>query len=161
QFAGPIKAIHVLRGGRSALVTDGATLVEFDFTKAEARRQRPLARSWASGQSAAISPDGELVAIGDSYNIHVWNAETGQELPPLVGNEIAWSMAFTPDSTRLLSGGSSRVNVWEVRKARRIHAQSTAGGSTTIKALAISPDGKLYAAGGAPFDHLQVFTTPR
>jgi hypothetical protein len=159
-FHGRVKAVHLARGGRTALATDGEVLLEFDVGKQQAKRQRPLTRSWAAGQAAAISADGEWVAAGDSYHIRVWNVQTGRELPALTGDDIPWSMAFTPDGSKLLSGSSSRVNVWDVRKGQRIHLQSTFN-TGYVQSLAVSPDGKLYAAAGSPAGELQVFHIPR
>jgi WD40 repeat protein len=69
-------------------------------------------------------------------------------------------MAFTPDSSRLLSGANGRVNVWDVRKGQRLHSQSTFS-TGYIQSLAVSSDGKLFAAAGSPAGELQVFHMPR
>ncbi len=104
-FEGKVKAVHIGKNGRTLLATDGAAFIEFDTNKQEIRKRRMLTRSWSAGQAAAISPNGETIAVGDSYNIRVWNLDNGRESQPLVGNEIQWSMQFTPDGSRLLSGG--------------------------------------------------------
>ncbi|HZN34055.1 MAG TPA: c-type cytochrome domain-containing protein, partial [Pirellulaceae bacterium] len=143
-FEGGVKACHLARNGRTALATDGQTLLTIDCAKRTVTASRKLTNSWASGQAAAFSADGELVAIGDSYAIRVWNLTTGAELPVLQDNEIQWSMVFTPDGTRLISGGSGKVNVWDPRKGRKLSVIS--GGQGYIKALAASPDNKHAAA---------------
>lgn len=155
-FEGAIKAVHIARDGRSAQMTDGATLIEYDLNRNEVKRQRSLTRSWSSGQAAAFSPRGDMVAVGDTYNIRLWDTHTGREQPPLVGNEIQWSMRFTPDGSRLLSGGSAKVNVWDTKKSTRVHLQAV-GASGYIQALAVSSDGKQFAAPGSSARDLYVF----
>jgi hypothetical protein len=159
-LTGPVKAVHLSRNGRTAQVTDGAALVEFDVNKRDIKRQRALTQSWASGQAAAFSADGEFVAVGDSSNIRVWKTGTGQELPPLVSKEIQWSIAFTPDGSRLISGSAGKVNIWDVHKQQRLATQATAG-TYYVQTLAVSADGKLFAAiPGSSGQDLQVFRMP-
>lgn len=156
EFEGKVKAVCISRNGKEFQATDGATLLEYDIKRKDIKRKRSLTRSWASGQAAAFSPDGEMIAVGDSYNIRLWSTQTGRELKPLVGNEIQWSMEFSPDGSRLLSGGSGKVNVWDTKKALRVHVQATSG-SGYIQSLAISGDGKTFAATGQLSD-VQVFS---
>jgi mono/diheme cytochrome c family protein len=146
EFEGPIKACHIAKNGRTGMATDGATLLEFNLAgKPEVKRRRQVARS--RGQAAAFSADGNYVAVGDGYNIKLWNLNTGKEQPDLEAGELQWSMAFTPDGSRLLSGGTDKVNVWDVRKLKRIHAQAVPD-SGYIQCLAASPDNKHAAATG-------------
>jgi WD40 repeat protein len=143
-FEGGVKACHLSRNGRTALATDGATLLTIDCGKRAVTGTRKLTNSWASGQAATFSADGDLVAVGDSYSIRVWDVSTGAELPVLQDNEIQWSMAFTPDGTRLISGGSGKINVWNPRTGQKLN--SLAGGQGYVQALAVSPDCKHAAA---------------
>jgi hypothetical protein len=142
---GPIKACLIAKDGQTALATDGATLLSIDLEKKEVTRRRQLARSWASGQAAAFSADGEQVAVGDRYTVRLWNLNSRDESPKLEDKEIQWSMAFTPDGTRLVSGGNSKVNVWDVRNGRKLQAFAVAGHGY-IQSLAVSPDNKYVAA---------------
>lgn len=144
-FKGAIKACQLSSNGRNALATDGASLLLIDVKRNHVAKQTSLTRSWSSGQSAAFSPDGRLVAVGDGYTIRLWELKTGKELPKLQDNEIQWSAAFTPDGTRLVSGGSGKVNVWDVRKQRKIHSLVTAG-SGYVQSVATSPDNQHVAA---------------
>lgn len=154
---GPIKACFISKNGRTAMATDGATLLSIDLKKNEVTGRRQLSQSWSAGQAAAFSADGEHVAVGDGYAVRVWNLNSRAEKPKLEDNEIQWSMAFTPDGTRLVSGGSGKINVWDVRKHRKIHAIPIAGDGY-VQTLSISPDNKYIAAtSSSAGQDLQVF----
>ncbi len=158
EFEGPVKACHIARAGRTAMATDGATMLEITLgSKPEVKRRRQLAPSWASGQAAAFSSDGSHVAVGDGYNIKLWNLATGKEQPPMEAGEIQWSMVFTPVGSKLLSGGTDKVNVWDIKGKRRIHSQAVPD-SGYIQCLAASPDNKHAAATGRRDVH--VFRLP-
>jgi WD40 repeat protein len=159
-FEGAIKACYIARNGRTAMATDGAKLFHIDLNKREVTKQRMLNRSWAAGQAAAISPDGNFVAAGDGYKIRVWNLNSTGEMPPLEDNEIQWTMAFTPDGSKIISGGSGKVNVWDFRKQRKIYSLATAK-SGYVQTLAVSPDSKYVAAiPSSAGQDLQVFRLP-
>jgi WD40 repeat protein len=159
-FSGAIKACFIARNGRTAMATDGATLLHIDLSRKEVTRQRQLARSWASGQAAAFSADGNMVAVTDTHSIRLWNLNSTSEMPKLEDNETTWAVAFTPDGSRLLSGGSGKVNVWDPRKQRRLHTLETAG-QYYVQSLAASPDSKHVAAiPGSAGQVLQVFRIP-
>jgi len=142
---GPIKACFIAKNGRTALATDGATLLSIDLNEKQVVQRQQLARSWAAGQAAAFSADGGQVAVGDHYSVRLWDLKSLVEMPKLEDKEIQWSMAFTPDGTRLVSGGSGKVNVWDVRKQRKIQAISVAGNGY-IQSLAVSHDNMYVAA---------------
>ena len=147
-FEGPIQACYVARDGRSGMATDGATLLELTFTGTpEVKRRRQLNRSWASGQSAAFASNGSYVAAADGYDVKLWNLNTGKEQPKMESGEIQWSMAFTPDGSRLLTGGREKLNVWDVKKLKRLHSLEVPD-SGYVKCLAASSDNKHAAAAG-------------
>jgi general transcriptional corepressor TUP1 len=58
--------------------------------------------------SAAVSPDGSLVAVGYSDNIvRLWDFQTRQLVECLVGhNDHILTVAFTPDGKGLVSGSA-------------------------------------------------------
>ncbi|KAG2113754.1 uncharacterized protein F5147DRAFT_834759 [Suillus discolor] len=75
------------------------------------------------------SPSGELLAIATSDSIQIYNSGTRERVASLTGHNDRWKfrlpLAWTPDSTRLLSGGSH---------------------TDDINAIAIHPAGTLVAS---------------
>jgi WD40 repeat protein len=158
-FQGGVKAVHIARNGRTGMATDGETLLFIDLIRKEVSRTRRLSSSRVS-QAAAFSADGSHVAVCDGSKIVLANVNNVSEFPPLDDNEMQWSVAFTPDGSRIISGGSGKVNVWEVKSKRKIASLPTAG-SYYVQCLATSPDNKHAAAiPGSSSQDLQVFRLP-
>lgn len=61
-------------------------------------------------------------------------------LPP------SWSVAFSPDSSRVAVGGYRSVTLWSVNEGTRIARWDV--DADAVRTLAFSPDGTLLAAGG-------------
>ncbi|MBI1915936.1 MAG: sigma-70 family RNA polymerase sigma factor [Planctomycetes bacterium] len=110
--------------------------------------------------SPAFSPDGRLLAWVDLRGrIHLTQTTTGKEVRRIDCN-LALYFAFAPDGKTLYTHGTNGgVSVWEVdtgkgprRLIKEIDGQQ---GVTTVRydiaprALAVSPDGKTLAVGGA------------
>jgi mono/diheme cytochrome c family protein len=146
-FEGPVKAVHLPQTGNLGYATDGSKLVCLDLTKeGEVTETRKLSNSWASGQAAAFSPDGKLVAVGDSYDIRQWELDTDKELRPLETGKLSWSMTYSADSSKLLAGSSNKVTIWNARTSKLVRTQGVFEGNT-IKAIAAGADGKQFASG--------------
>jgi len=143
-FDGPIKAVRLASKEHTAYATDGSRMVEFDLAKKKIIKEQKLTASWASGQAAAFSDNGEYIAIGDSYDIRLWNLKTGKESPKLKQTEIQWAIQFTPDSQQIISGGNGRVNIWDVRTSALTSTRKV-NDFVYVQSLAISRDGKLFA----------------
>jgi mono/diheme cytochrome c family protein len=159
-FEGKLKACQIAKNGRSAMATDGSTLLQIDLMKREVTRNRKLNNSWATGQAAAFSADGNFVAASDGKKIRLWNLGSTGEMPTCEGSDLVWSLAFTPDSNRLLAGTRGKVEVWDFKKQRKIYTQATAG-SGYIQCFAVAPDSKHFAAiPSSAGQDLQVFRLP-
>lgn len=97
----------------------------------------------------AFSPDGRLLAIGQTNGIGLYDPATGKEVAPFKSTPAPVpSLAFTPDSRHLGSAGASdpAIKFWDVPEEKmnfEIRHYSNPNAS-----VAISPDGRLIAAPG-------------
>src|SRR5262249_39676420 len=97
----------------------------------------------------AYSPDGRWIASGDwDHAVRLWDAATGEARATLPHPDPGYVrvLAFTPDGTRLLSGGDlvGELLVWEVATGRRVGRLTSA---RSVRSLAVSPDGTRVAMG--------------
>jgi WD40 repeat protein/tetratricopeptide (TPR) repeat protein len=131
-----------------------------------------------------VSPDGsELVtASGDLWQdndhhvgnraVRVWDFETGREIANLQDHEDwLWSVVFSPNGHRILSGGGGRpddwyghmpgadnsLRLWDVGGKRLI--QKFDGHRAAVLSLAFSPDGK-YALSGSADSTVRLWRMP-
>jgi len=95
--------------------------------------------------TAALSPDGKLLATIDSSNwvaVKLWEVATKRELPSLeVGSGSPRSIAFTPDGKRLVECDADGMKTWNLA-TRKI--DQTYKGVDTL--LGLSPDGRRLAS---------------
>lgn len=153
-----VKTCSISPDGRTGWATDGTNLLTINF-KTEKAAVRPLSRN--SGQFAAFSHDGRMLACGEDYNIHLWDVLTNEDLGILEDREIQWSGAFTPDGTKLVTGGRGSVNVWDIKSKSRVLALPTTD-TYYVQCVATSPDNwHIAAIPGLSEKNLQVFRLPR
>ena len=96
----------------------------------------------------AIDPSAEIVcaASHDSFDIHVWNVQTGALLDQLTGHEgpIA-SLTFTPDGRSLISGSWDRtIRIWSIFD--RSQASEALQLTSDLLCIACRPDAQQIAA---------------
>jgi WD40 repeat protein len=106
-------------------------------------------RDSGRAHSVTFSPDGGLLATGDSHEkVRVWDVATRQEAhAPLEGHShYVYGLAFSPNGKYLASASWREVKVWEVATWDEV---IDLGGLTgEIFRVAFSPDGKRLAAAG-------------
>jgi WD40 repeat protein len=103
------------------------------------------------------------LACSDVYAIRFWSLKTGAESPNRIdARESQWGMTFSPDGKLLYTGGSGKVNVWDVAKQQRIATLETTKSYSTIRTIAVSDDGRFTATiGDSAGQTLQVFHAPK
>lgn len=116
-------------------------------------RFRMVQGDYGCTYSAAISPDGSTLATGHlDGTIQLWEFKTGRLLRKLPGRALrVWSLAFSPDGTRLVSGGGDwdgnvpgEIRVWDTATWKVVH-QIPAHDDLVFQ-IAVSPDGKTIAS---------------
>lgn len=105
------------------------------------------------GYSMAASPDGNVLAVGDSNaTVTLLDAHTGAKLrswrvfEPQGGHAGVDREAFSPDGTTLVTASQDfMLRLWEVGSGKLLHTMARQSG--LIMALTFSPDGTCIASG--------------
>src|SRR6266851_384235 len=112
-------------------------------------------------RSLAMSPDGKtLAAAGENPEIQLWDVASAKPGPKLVGStDWVLCLAFSNDGQRLASGGyDGTVRLWEASSGKKLldivatpppPANTPSPPTNVVFTLALSPDGKQLAIGGA------------
>jgi WD40 repeat protein len=128
-------------------------------------KPRPAASHWVmhrqlrvqggDAESIRFSPDGNLLAVGDTFRtVRVWDVATGKERAvlsaPTPGNIN--SLTFSADGKLLAAGNFSgnkagRVRLWDVATGKQL--ADLEGPEWSVPTVAFSPNGKLLAAAGS------------
>ena len=96
------------------------------------------------------SPGGRMLAVASSIGIWIYDSQTLQELALLTGHTSSVrSVAFSPDSTILASGGSQdgTIRLWDVNTGTQI--KKITGHEYRVNTVAFSPDGTTLASGSS------------
>lgn len=112
-------------------------------------------------RAVAVSPDKATVAAGRGNQIHLFNAQSGEQQKVLLQPDLKTpkgkpvqaahlslieSLAYSPDGKLLISGSFGEVIIWDV--AAGSVKQKLTGFADRVVALAVSKDGKFLATGG-------------
>jgi WD40 repeat protein len=123
----------------------GIDLPNVNFAHVEFRDCN-FTEAFGSVFSAAISPDGVLVAAGTiNGDIHVWRIEGLQQEFILTGHtDWVKSVTFSPDGKFIASGSDDQTaRIWDVITGKCIHILR--GHTHWINTVAFSPDSHLLA----------------
>ena len=126
------------------------------------QRWRPLPPGSHPIYAVTISPDGQFVACGRANQILVYHVPTGQlvtrltdpalqhagqdKRPGIAHLDMVQSLTFNLQGDMLASGGFRTVKLWRYPRDVQRHALPSA---SAIQAVAVSPDRKRVAIGGA------------
>jgi WD40 repeat protein len=109
----------------------------WDYRKGTKIKQIP-----GEGRALALSPDGlKLASAGTAKNIDLWEVATGKKIKTIETARAVWSVAFSPDSKRLLTTDwSSEVSLWTIDSSappRKIN-----GHALNVWSAIFSPEGE-------------------
>jgi WD40 repeat protein len=102
----------------------------------------PLSPNTPRAMALAFGPDGRLAVAQMGGKITLWDPRTGRCCgPPLIGHSaMAWSLAFTPDGTRLASASRDMtVKLWDTASGQEV--LTLRGFASEVSGVAFSPDG--------------------
>jgi WD40 repeat protein len=95
----------------------------------------------------AVSPDRQWIASGSwDKEVRLWDASTGEACARLSHPDVVRTLAFSPDSERLVSGCDNEpaLYVWNVSTGRL--DRKIKGPGNSLNAVSFHPDGKRIAA---------------
>ncbi len=89
-----------------------------------------------------FSKDGKTLVTGDEWEIHLWDAHTGNHKKTLAGYlDKSWRLAFSPDGKYIVSSGET-VQLWDANTGKNLSTLSDKFGLGTI---AFAADGTILA----------------
>jgi WD40 repeat protein/serine/threonine protein kinase len=108
---------------------------------------RPPLMSPGAILSVAFSPDGHVFATaGQKQPLRIFDRQTGRLIHKLGDPADLTGLAFRPDGTLLAGGEDGKARLWDLGPRRPIGPDLVHGGA--IRAVAISPDGRLAVTAG-------------
>jgi len=115
------------------------------------RKSRNLRPASIRSSFVAWSPDGATIAVhsGNDPTLDILDAQSLEPIRqwPHGHSAPVWSVAFSPDSRRILTTSEDGiVRVWDAATGRRIH--DLVGHGNHVLCAAYSPDNKRIASGG-------------
>ncbi|MEG4082398.1 WD40 domain-containing protein [Microcoleus sp. POL10_C6] len=159
-YVGGNAATLLLKKDKTALEgkdLSSAVILGADFTNASLRRvnfaEANLANStftkiFSSVRSVIFSPDGKLLATGDTDGIvRLWEASSCREILTCKGHtNVVESVAFSPDGKILASGSyENTIKLWDVKTGECLKILQ--GHTGSVMSVTFNPDGNILASG--------------
>ncbi len=142
--------IHVVAVDTDGNRTSTASPISFTLEAGHSPQHIATLDRYRTIQSAAFSPDGNILALGGHGHIELLQASTREHLAFLshsIYNEV-YSVAFSPDGTLLASGSEDgTIKTWNV--ATREEVSTLEGHTDRIWSVDFSADGMLLASGAS------------
>lgn len=122
---------------------------EWSVLDAASGRRQTVVAQFPAG-AVAPSQDGDLVALRIDDQLGLWETRAGRwRWRVTTGLEVLNALAISPDTTRIVSGGSDHLlRVWDARTGEQTDWEEARGHSDAIYAVAYSPDGRTIVSGG-------------
>jgi WD40 repeat protein len=137
------------QASRLGYVTDRNRSLQF-IELADDREYRSLARDLAVGyghnRSAAVSPDGRLLAVATAGGVRLWDLASGRE-PVHWPSPPCMAVAFMPDGSELLTSGPAGLQRWPIHPEPGAHGAVVIGPPRTAR-LPVIPTAFQLAADG-------------
>jgi WD40 repeat protein len=115
------------------------------YDTATGREVRRFVGHRGSVHTVAFSPNGKTVASSARDDtLRLWDAATAKEVCNVKTGGGVWKLAFSPDSTVLVSGGWD-IRIWDAATGKLLRTCER-DDDGHIESLSISPDGKTVAA---------------
>jgi WD40 repeat protein len=143
--------------GRSMISAGTGPIQLWDMRTGEpVRRFGERGGGWL--KSVAFSPDGCCIASGELWGdritttVKVWDATRGTLMRAFEGHSAStYSVAFSPDGRRVISGGSSaqeqNLKLWDTASGKPV--RTFKGHSGEVRSVAFTQDGRSILSGGA------------
>jgi len=151
--SGHVQAVSFSYDGRWLASASGDKTVRvWDVATQQQSAVGPL-RCQRGANTVIFSPEDGLVAAGDdSGRIYLWRTDTGEQAhEPLhakdnVKDKRVWSVAFSPEGTRILSGGEDNVaRIWDIAAGQCILVLQ--GHTDSVQSVAWSSDEHVIGTG--------------
>jgi WD40 repeat protein len=152
EVGGARLGLDVSRDGRYALTAHAAETFFHLLELPSLKTMQTFKGHRGNVLDVTLSPDNALAAsVSVDKTIRLWDVKSGKELREYRDDSHAYSVAFSPDGKRLLTGhaggpGCRLVRLFDVKKQIMIHYCE--GHIGTVHRVVFAPDGKTGISAG-------------